>query len=385
MKIIFLSRTSPSESRGGVFESRSGLISALSKRYSNEDFIEISIGRFAKRNKGNIKHISINGFQSTFLDTMFLTNSKIFEEINKIRPDLLICYGNTPPYNIITLYFQKNFSTAIHIHGLFFKEIKYPTTLIETILRKLIYCNIEKYMIERLKNLIVPSQYIKSLLEKRTKSKIFILPNGINFKNIEETKPFIFYSYPNLIYIGGLHYIKGLDILIQAMSLIIKVFPKIKLYILGIYRQEFLQRNYSFSKNVLSHIEFLGYIRSSKKFSYLKGADICIIPSRFETFSIVNIESIACKIPVIASDIGIFRERIIDGNSGLLFQNENSYDLAMKIILLLNDRCLSKKIIYNSQKTIEKFDWEIISKDAMNIYKEIINEKETNNCKPQFL
>lgn len=59
--------------------------------------------------------------------------------------------------------------------------------------------------------------------------------------------------------------------------------------------------------------------------------DICIIPSRYEPFSIVCLEAMACGKPVVASNVGGLPYVIEDGKSGLLFERGNAKDLANKI------------------------------------------------------
>lgn len=77
----------------------------------------------------------------------------------------------------------------------------------------------------------------------------------------------------------------------------------------------------------------------------------------------------------IGSDVGGIRDIIIDSETGLLFEQKNPDSLAEKIIQLLSDEQLRKKVIENGFKLVkEKFTWEAISDRFLNIYIEVIKK-----------
>lgn len=87
----------------------------------------------------------------------------------------------------------------------------------------------------------------------------------------------------------------------------------------------------------------------------MQNADALILFSRFETFGCVVIEAQACGIPVIASDLKIFNEIITPSVNGLFAQNDNSADLAEKLIYFIENKSnFDKEII--SQLT-EQFNF----------------------------
>jgi len=110
-------------------------------------------------------------------------------------------------------------------------------------------------------------------------------------------------------------------------------------------------------------------------------AHILVLPSiidvtgETEGLGVVLLEAMACRVPVIGSDVGGIRDIIIDGETGLLSEQKSSYSLAEKIIQLLSDEQLRKKVIENGFKLVKKkFTWEAISDRFMNIYMEVIKD-----------
>lgn len=80
--------------------------------------------------------------------------------------------------------------------------------------------------------------------------------------------------------------------------------------------------------------------------------------SRFETFGLVPLESMACGTPVIATRVSGHRETIIDGKSGFLVDFEPE-EIAKKIIAIKENKLLLRKLSKNARKECEYFwNWE---------------------------
>lgn len=63
--------------------------------------------------------------------------------------------------------------------------------------------------------------------------------------------------------------------------------------------------------------------------------DVLVIPSKFESFSMVTLEGIANGLKVVATDVGGPKEIIEDGKSGFVFESGNNLDLKQKILKAL--------------------------------------------------
>lgn len=123
-----------------------------------------------------------------------------------------------------------------------------------------------------------------------------------------------------IIYIGRLDLVKGPDVLIRAFN---KAKPEgYKLIIIG-DGPEAKSLKAMASENVI----FTGKIFDAS--FALEVADMCVVPSRFESFGLVLLEAVNAGKRIIATDIPSFNE--ILGNSDLLFKNENISSLAKKI------------------------------------------------------
>jgi glycosyltransferase involved in cell wall biosynthesis len=89
--------------------------------------------------------------------------------------------------------------------------------------------------------------------------------------------------------------------------------------------------------------------------------------SRLETFGLVPLESMACGIPVIATNVSGHRETIIDGSTGYLVDFD-AKEIANKIMLLTKDVKIAQKIGENGRRHIMKnLTWKKVVKDLVNV------------------
>lgn len=143
-----------------------------------------------------------------------------------------------------------------------------------------------------------------------------------------------------IIYIGRLDLVKGADILIRAFN---KAKPKgYKLIVVGDGSE-----SSSLKKMASENVIFTGKIYNASCLMAL--ADICVIPSRFESFGLVLLEAINAECRIIATNIPSFKE--ILKKDSYLFRNENVDDLAKKI----NDYVNNRKLGMVDRKSIEKY------------------------------
>jgi D-inositol-3-phosphate glycosyltransferase len=87
---------------------------------------------------------------------------------------------------------------------------------------------------------------------------------------------------------------------------------------------------------------------------FYKAIDCCIMASKSETFGMVTIESLFCGTPVLASNAGGSPELIQNEITGLLFESQNSDDLALKMNFVVNQKVTFQKDML--RKSVEKFD-----------------------------
>jgi glycosyltransferase involved in cell wall biosynthesis len=154
-----------------------------------------------------------------------------------------------------------------------------------------------------------------------------------------------------ILFVGHPYKLKGVDVLIKAFQRISGEYPELILKIIGhcVDRSEF-ETLAAGNPN----IHFQKGTEYDKIIPEFEGCKILVAPSRTEAMSRVLIEAMACGKPVIGSNVGGISEVIIDGKTGLLFESENSIELAAKIKLLLIDICLAKSLAREAQLQVQR-------------------------------
>lgn len=155
--------------------------------------------------------------------------------------------------------------------------------------------------------------------------------------------------------VGRIEETKGQYLLIEAVEKLKNEGMKVKSIIVGhamedIYLEKL--KHMVFDKGLDEEITFYGFTKNPHQF--MQACDVIVLATECETFGLVVIEAMQLCTPVIATNECGPLEIIEDGKSGLLFEKNNSKDLAMKISLLYNDRekCLSMGI--EAQKKVQK-------------------------------
>jgi glycogen(starch) synthase len=140
----------------------------------------------------------------------------------------------------------------------------------------------------------------------------------------------------DLIYVGRLVSDKGVDLLIEALSILLESGTETRLTVVG----DGLDRS-KLEKQVAalaleSWVEFAGSLNSLQLADVLNHHRILVVPSRWpEPFGIVALEGIACGCAVVGSDQGGLPEGI--GPCGVTFSNNDARALANALTRLIND------------------------------------------------
>lgn len=180
-----------------------------------------------------------------------------------------------------------------------------------------------------------------------------------------------------ILFVGGLdkaHYFKGVEYLIQAVNLLKEKEYYWRLIIVGEGELKSLYQDLA-GQLALSHrIIFPGYISENDLVKFYNLADLVVLPSidKSEAFGMVLIEAMACRKPVVASNIYGVRTVVDDGINGLLVQLKDFSDLASKIHYLLTQPEVAQQFGEKGlEKVKEKYSWEKIGQELDRIFRHI--------------
>lgn len=175
-----------------------------------------------------------------------------------------------------------------------------------------------------------------------------------------------------ILFFGNIREYKGLRYLIQAVPIILKEIPNLKVIIAGEGDiSEFSSSLESESKIFEIHNEFISDTIVSELF---QRSELVVIPyTKMSGQSGVLNVALAYNKPIVASDVGGINEVVENGINGFLVPPKDTDLLATSIINILKDSKLKYTMSINAHKKSVELSWDNIAKKHIKIYDDSIN------------
>lgn len=121
----------------------------------------------------------------------------------------------------------------------------------------------------------------------------------------------------------------------------------------------------------------------------LSHATVFACPSIYEPLGIVNLEAMACEVPVVASDVGGIPEVVVDGITGTLVHYDEhdttafEAGIAKALSLVVADPELAQRMGQaGRQRAVEEFGWDRIAQETIAIYQKVISDGQASSGTP---
>lgn len=294
---------------------------------------------------------------------------KILILLKKIKPDIIHAQGIAMG---LPAMFAKIFLNIPYIvYSRCSPILVYNGTIIEHL--KSINIFIQKLILKRAKTIIVLTEDMKNEIKAIYKDcNVVILPNGIDISKYNKRKKpnqNHIISNKRILWIGRFRPEKGVNFLIEAMSLIIKEIDA-SLILVGYGNEEKSLIDLTHKHNLDRTVQFEGKVKNEDIIDYLITSDLFVLPSITEGFPMVILEAMACGLPIVASNINGISEIITDGENGLLARPKNPEDIARKVILLLKNDKLRAEFSKNNLEKIHQYKLETTGDSLLKIFSE---------------
>ncbi|MCL2597355.1 MAG: glycosyltransferase family 4 protein [Paludibacter sp.] len=205
-------------------------------------------------------------------------------------------------------------------------------------------------------------------LLKRTHSNLIVIPNP-SFLKPKVTE----YNSESKIAVsvGRLYYQKGYDMLLQAWEKVSLMFPDWQLHIYGQGKEEENLKKIISENNLQKSVMLKGL--SNDIADVYADSSFLVLSSRYEGFPLVIIEAMTCGLPVVAFDCEFGPSSIITNyKNGILVPPENINCLAEKIIELIENEQLRKKMSIAAKENSKKYELGIIMQQWDNLFSSLI-------------
>jgi len=223
-------------------------------------------------------------------------------------------------------------------------------------------------VIEKLSARIAVSESARLTLTAHLETDAIVIPNGIYADNYRDGVSRTEWQGNTIGFLGRFEEDrKGLPVLLDALPIISRFIPDIRVLIAGPGdSEEVLEK---VDPQLRNRIEFLGKISEIDKADFLASVSLYIAPNTGgESFGIILAEAMAGGAAVVASDIPAFADVLGNGQFGALFESENSENLAKVIIDLLRDETKRRELAAAGAVHAQRFDWGQVGVEIFEVY-----------------
>jgi glycosyltransferase involved in cell wall biosynthesis len=146
---------------------------------------------------------------------------------------------------------------------------------------------------------------------------------------------------------------KGMSTLLEAVSLVAKILPRLHLIVVGDGPERARLEAFSSRLGLRERVHFLGWRDDVP--SLMAGWDCFALPSLSEGFNLSVLEAMASRLPVVVSDLPALREAVVPGKGGLLVPPGSAPDWAAALLHLLKDPVKARAMGEFNRERVEAF------------------------------
>lgn len=237
--------------------------------------------------------------------------------------------------------------------------------------------------------IVCVSKYVGNLVAQHAnKNKIVVINLGVDVEKLKPTKSVLTFkrelglkNEKVILSVAGLVPRKGIDMILSSLPSVIKFFPDLKYFIIGKGAEKENLKKLAKELGLEPYVVFIGYTNELANFYNI--CDVFVLMSRtikekegIEGLGMVYMEASYMGKPVIAGKSGGTADAVIDGVTGYRVEPTNQKELSNKIILLLKNDSLRKKLGNNGKKYIRaKLLWNHNADKLTKLYSEVLNTK----------
>ena len=175
-----------------------------------------------------------------------------------------------------------------------------------------------------------------------------------------------------LLFVGRIQPLKGVDLAVRTLAALDD--PAVTLLVVGgpsgpdgateLERVRAL----AWDLGVSEHVRFVPPQPHAALADYYRAADVCLVPSRSESFGLVALEAAATGTPVVAASVGGLRSLVDHLETGFLVEGRAATDFAAPVALLLGDNALAEEMGMTAAARSRRYSWSITAARLRRLY-----------------
>ncbi|MBM2826369.1 MAG: glycosyltransferase family 1 protein [Dehalococcoidia bacterium] len=242
----------------------------------------------------------------------------------------------------------------------------------------------ERTVAARADCIIAPSPQEKSQvvrLYSASPSKVEVIPCGVDMKlfrpmDKEASRHKLgLSSKKTILFVGRIDPIKGIDTLLESIPNLSDV-GGIQVVVVGAAPEG--NGEYSHLEELIRElgigdaVQLVGAVERNLLPYYYNSADVCVIPSYYESFGMVAVESLACGTPVVASRVGGLQSTVRDWETGYLVPWRCPEAFAERLDIILGNEDVRRSMSQAARASVETFQWPVVARDVLRLYEALL-------------
>jgi L-malate glycosyltransferase len=235
-----------------------------------------------------------------------------------------------------------------------------------------------KYTLQKADVICSTSHVMAVETNKYTTKKVHITPFGVE---INKFKPVVGLKSEEEFTIGTVKALSdkyGIADLIKAFAKIHESYSTHRLLIVGDGPQRAEYESLVKTLGIDSVTTFTGRVPNDKVPDYINKMNIFAVPSTedSESFGVAAVESMACGVPVVVSNVGGLPEVVLEGKTGYVVKKENPAKLAAAFLKLIENPDTRNEMGLNGIEHVKaNYNWTDNANGMLNLYKETLNRE----------
>lgn len=231
-----------------------------------------------------------------------------------------------------------------------------------------------KSVAKRSHTIITPTDFTKNEIMERfgTSSNKIVRTYEAAEAKIVEQKPYKLPTEKFILFVGQQSDYKNVVRLAEAHQKLLTAHPDLHLVLVGKIDSPAQKNQKLFKKRNYKNITFTGFAEDNELNWLYAHCSAYVFPSLMEGFGLPGLEAMLQGAPVLSSDATCLPE--VYGNGALYFDPMNTEEIANSIGMVLSDTKLRTKLIAAGRKQVEKYSWEKMAKQTLDVYKKALNQ-----------
>jgi glycosyltransferase involved in cell wall biosynthesis len=376
MNITYVCNEYPPRRQGGIGTFVYGLAHGLKGIGHNITVVELSDQNEVRDDDG-VRVVSLaSTFGGNIISDRRLLKDWLQVDVERQKTDII----EVPEFNGLLPYAIEGVNVVVRLHqsksGIMLNRKRIPNPILyyyerETLRKNRNWIGVSKFILNYTKKIFLLSPLNEEVIYNFSPSE----------KNVKiDSYPLNSYG-EYALFVGKLSKSKGIYTIARAANIFLKRHPDLRLVFLG---KDIKTRGRYASDVVKSIVDpdlirrvfFVGYKTHAETMEWMSKAKVFVSPSRLEAFSMVVLEAMKNRTPVVYSKNSSGPEAVKDEVTGLLVDPLNHKELAGSISRIIDDNNFSKRIVENAFIEVnKKFTLDNCIEATIKYYEKVIKNK----------